>query len=243
MKYFSLILTLFVATVSFAQTKERPEEIQKIIDDNQERFVFELTHDRAIGDDAPTVAPLSRGGNVYYMKNIPLGESNFSIAPGLGVANRQVYMKNAYVFNPETRVVSLPEMAEGLDRTTSKLAWTYAEVPVELRWSSKPNNRGHSFKVATGFRAGYLISSKFKYSGGVFEGNYFINDSGSDDVYSQKLKLKKLENMVKYRVAPTVRLGYGSVNVFGLYQLNNDFESGLGPKMNGYSIGVSISSF
>ena len=239
----SLFIFFFLTTALFAQENQHPEEIQKIIDDNQERFVFELTHDRALGDGAPEVATLSRGGNVYYMKNIPLGESQFAVAPGLGIANRQVYMKNAYIFDPSTVTVSLPEVPEALDRNSSKLAWTYLEIPVELRWSSQPNKRGHSFKVATGFRAGYSISTKFKYNGQVYEGNYFQNDSGEDVVYSQKLKLKKLENVVKYRVAPSFRIGYGSVNLFGLYHLNDDFEAGLGPDMNGYSIGFSISSF
>ena len=238
----SFFALMFICQVSLAQN-ERPEEVQKIINDNQERFVFELTHDRVFGDDAPEVATLSRGGNVYYTKNIPLGESNFSVAPGLGIANRQVYMKNAYVFDPDLARVTLPSVPESLERNSSKLAWTYAEIPVELRWNSKPNKRGHSFKVATGFRAGYMISSKFKYNGQVFEGNEFTNDTGTDAIYSEKLKLKKLENLVKYRVAPSFRIGYGSVNLFGLYQLNNDFESGLGPEMNGYTIGLSISSF
>lgn len=243
MKQMLSLFTLLLFSNALMAQNERPEEIQKIINDNQERFVFELTHDRALGDDAPEIANLSRGGNVYYTKNIPLGESNFSVAPGLGIANRQVYMKNVYMFDPSTATVSLPEVPEQLERNSSKLAWTYLEAPVELRWNSEPNTRGHSFKIATGFRAGYMISSKFKYNGQVYEGNKFINDSSTDQIYSEKLKYKKLENLVKYRVAPSFRIGYGSVNVFGIYQLNNDFESGQGPEMNGYSIGLSISSF
>lgn len=241
MKQLLSLAMIFLAIQTFGQ--EKPEEIQKIIDDNQERFVFELTHDRALGDGAPEIATLSRGGNVYYTKNIPLGESNFSVAPGIGLANRQLYMKNVYQFDPTTGKVTLPKVPTGLTRNMSKLAFTYAEVPVELRWGSKPDKRGHKFKVATGFRAGYMLASKFKYKGRVFTGNKFINDSGSDASYSEKFKTQKLENLIKYRIAPSFRVGYGSVNVFGLYQLNNDFEAGKGPEMNGYSIGVSISSF
>lgn len=237
-----LICLSTVAVFSFAQD-EKPEEIQNIIKNNQERFVFELTHDRALGDGAPEIATLSRGGNVYYTKNIPLGESNFSVAPGIGIANRQLYMKNVYLFDPGTALVTLPEVPDSLDRNSSKLAFTYLEIPVELRWNSQPNKRGHVFKVATGFRAGYLIGRKFKYNGQVYEGNEFLNDSGSDLVYSEKFKVKQLENMIKYRVAPSFRIGYGSVNLFGLYHLNRDFEIGRGPEMNGYSFGLSISSF
>jgi len=239
-----LLLASFFAftSVSFAQENERPEEIQKIIDDNQERFVFELTHDRADGDDAPDIATLSRGVNVYYMKNIPLGESKFSVAPGLGIANRQLYMKNIYDFDASSGMVSLIDVPENLERNVSKLNFTYLEAPVELRWASQQDKRGHSFKVATGFRAGYMLSSKFKYTGQVFTDDYFVND-GNDVTYTEKLKLKKLENLVRYRVAPSFRVGYGSVNLFGYYQVNNDFDAGRGPKMNGYSLGVSISSF
>lgn len=240
----TVALILFASTTTlFAQKKEQSEEIKKIIRTNQERFVFEVTHDRALGDGAPKIAPLSRGANVYYMKNIPLGESRFSVNPGLGIANRQLYMKNVYEFNPQTQVVTLNEAPSALNLNSSKLNFTYFEIPIELKYASKPNKRGHSFKVGTGFRAGYLLASKFKYKGQVYAGDKFKNQSGSDLVYTEKLKVKKLENLVKYRVAPSFRIGYGSVNLFGLYHVNSDFEINKGPKMNGYSIGVSISSF
>lgn len=250
MKYlFGLVLTFIIPSFLIAQEEEptkgdRPEEIQDIINNNQERFVFELTHDRALGDDAVDVNALSRGFNVYYVKNVPLGEGNFSVAPGLGVANRQLYMDNVYIFDATNAVVTLPEVPAGLDKNLSKLNFTYAEIPVELRFSSNPDKRGKSFKIATGFRAGYLISSKFKYKGQVFQGtdDKFIGSTG-DVIYSEKLKIKKLENLTNFRIAPSFRVGYGSVNLFGLYQVNDDFEAGGGPKQNGYSIGVSISSF
>lgn len=240
----TVALILLASTSSlFAQKKEQSEEIKKIISTNQERFVFELTHDRAFGDGAPEIASLSRGGNVYYMKNIPLGESRFSVNPGLGIANRQLYMKNVYEFSPRTQVVTLNKAPKALNLNSSKLNFTYFEIPIELKYATKPNKRGHSFKVGTGFRAGYLLASKFKYRGQVYEGDKFKNQTGSDLIYTEKLKIKKLENLIKYRIAPSFRVGYGSVNVFGLYHVNSDFEIDKGPKMNGYSIGVSISSF
>ncbi|MBX2846498.1 MAG: PorT family protein [Saprospiraceae bacterium] len=249
MKYlFGLAFVVLLSTVVMAQEEDeiggdRPEEIQNIINNNQERFVFELTHDRALGDDAPDVTALSRGFNVYYMKNVPLGESKFSVAPGLGIANRQVYMDQVYTFTTADNV-QLIDVTDQLDKTISKLNFTYAELPVELRYSSNPDKRGKSFKVATGFRAGYLLSSKFKYKGQVFDGTEgrFVGDAATAR-YTEKFKIKKLENLVNYRVAPSFRMGYGSVNVFGLYHLNDDFDSGRGPDMKGYSIGVSISSF
>jgi len=249
MKYLlGILLTFMIPSLALAQEEDtkgdRPEEIQNIINNNQERFVFELTHDRALGDDAVDIVPLSRGFNIYYTKNVPLGNGKFSVAPGLGIANRQLYMDNVYIFDAVNNQVSLPEVPEPLDKNLSKLNFTYAEMPVELRWASTPDNRGKSFKVATGFRAGYLVSSKFKYRGQVFanSSNKFIGNLG-DPTYSEKLKIKKIENLTNFRIAPSFRVGYGSINLFGLYHVNDDFDSGAGPKQNGYSFGVSISSF
>lgn len=242
-KIVGLIICCFAFFSVKSQTNDQPEEIQEIIKDNQERFVFEVTSDRALGDEAPKITPFSRGFNVYYMKNIPLGMSKFAVAPGLGIATRQLYMENVYDYDPKTNAVSLIELPPALKRNVSKLSFTYVEAPVELRFNSKPDKRGHSFKVATGFRAGYMISDKFKYRGQIYDGDIFENDSGSDLVYNAKIKEKKLEGIVNYRIAPSFRIGYGSVNLFGLYQVNNDFEAGRGPKYNAYSVGISISSF
>jgi len=241
-----LSLFLLVPAIALTQdepTDDRPEEIKKIINDNQERFVFELTHDRFDTAEDVDVRPFSRGFNVYYMKNIPLGDSKMSVAPGLGIANRNVHMDNVYIFDIATTDVSLPRTPAELDRTLSKISTTYAEIPVELRYSSTPDKRGHSFKVAAGFRAGYVLASKFKYKGQVFEGSRFIDDSSTDLIFNEKYKTKKLENYTNFRIAPSFRIGYGSVNLFGLYHVNQEFESGKGPVLNGYSIGVSISSF
>lgn len=242
-----LLFTFLCGFVNLAHSQEeesdRPAEIQNIIDNNQERFVFELTHDRAFGPDAPDVAPLSRGLNVYYVKNIPLGgASKFSVAPGLGLANRQIFMKNIYDFDAINGVASLPEVPEGLERNLSKLHWTYVEVPVELRWISNADKRGHSFKVATGFRAGYVIASKWKYNGQVFSGDFFELEPG-DAVFTEKLKRKQLDNILPWRIAPGARIGYGTVNLFSYFQVNNDFDFGQGPDIKGFTVGASISSF
>ncbi len=251
---FGLLIMIALPTFMFSQEDEdeeiddfeeyeQPEGIRNIINDNQERFVFEITHDRYATDEPIKTKPLSRGLNVYYMKNIPLGDSkHWSVAPGLGLANTNVHTDNVYRYDLSSGDVTLPPVPDGLDKTISKFSHTYAEIPVELRLRSNPNKRGHAVKVATGFRAGYLISSRFKYKGQRFEGDPFKQEAG-EGKYTEKFKVKKLENLVNYRVAPTFRVGYGAVNLFGLYSLNNVFETNKGPKINAYSIGLSISSF
>ena len=110
----------------------------------------------------------------------------------------------------------------------NKISTSFIEVPVELRFRSKPSNPTRSVKIGIGFKGGYLIDShtkvKFK------ENNRMI------------FKEKGITNLNRWRYGPTFRLGYGPVSVFGFYNMATFFKTGDGPTANPFSLGLSINA-
>ena len=117
--------------------------------------------------------------------------------------------------------------------TKNKLSTTYAEVPIEFRFRSTPNEKGNSVKIGVGIKGGLLLSSKTKYRG---DGAVF-GQQGDD----AKIKTFKIPNILQFRYGPTFRLGYGNINLVAFYALSELFETNLGPTLNHLSVGLALS--
>jgi hypothetical protein len=114
-----------------------------------------------------------------------------------------------------------------------KLQTSFLEIPVEFRYSSNPENPGKSWKFVAGAKVGTMLSA-------VAKGKNLLSGSGSTlNEFTQKEKSKRFFN--KTRIAVTGRIGYGSLALFSVYQVNAYVKEGLGPDVRPYTIGISIS--
>jgi hypothetical protein len=108
---------------------------------------------------------------------------------------------------------------------------TYIDIPLEFRVRGTPNKKtGWQWKLAAGFKFGFLVGSKWKYKG------ESLDNSGED----VKFKDVKVANMNKLRYGVYLRGGYGMFNLFCYYSLSNTFVANKGPKMNPIVFGLSI---
>ena len=174
----------------------------------------------------------SKGVGLYYLYDVPIGESTFSFHPGLGVAFE------SYAFSQNVTVAYAPgadsadivalddEIYETVDK--SKLVTHYVDVPLEFRFYSKENQRG--FMVAVGAKVGYLFSSytKIKY------------EDGGD---TRTNKLRQDFNLNRLRYGASARLGFRGFNLHGQYMFSDLFKSDGGPEVNNYKVGLSIALF
>jgi hypothetical protein len=113
-----------------------------------------------------------------------------------------------------------------------KLQTGYLELPVELRYSSNPENMNKSFKFAIGAKVGTAIEAKTKAK--------IDLDANGDGGYISKVKDKKFFNGT--RLAAIGRIGYGNISVFGSYTFTEFFKEGSGPQgIRPYTIGLSLS--
>ena len=177
----------------------------------------------------------SRTFNLYLMYDFPFKSTpNLSIALGPGISNDNVFLdKMSAGITGTGSTIVFKDLKDSAHFKKYKVATSFLELPVELRFSSKPEADGKSFKVAVGAKVGTMLAAWEK-------GKTLENASVTvTNDYILKDKSKRFFNTT--RISATGRIGYGHFSVFGTYSLTSLFKEGVGPKMNAMSIGLAIS--
>lgn len=178
----------------------------------------------------------SKAFNFHYLYAIPLGESAFSINPGFGIATDKFSFEDNVTLkrNIDGSISIEPlEPLEYGEVKKTKLATTYFEVPLELRFHVNKDNFKKSIKVAIGGKAGILLSSHTKVN------HKYLGEN-------QKLKVKDNYNLNRFRYGLQASLGVAGISAYFYYGLNDMFEKGKGPEETTTSqmqAGVAISIF
>jgi hypothetical protein len=235
-----LLLWIPLNTAVFAQevtsTDESSDdfvELKSTINKASDRVVLDFTYDMLLNTPAEVETKgFSRGFNVYFMYDVVLGKSRFSLAPGLGLGMNNYFHKNSISYDTTGNTV-FSALPNGADFKKNKIGLTYFDIPVEFRFRSKPNAKQNSWKLAAGFKAGIILQSKWKYSGDEFR-------EGFDPDRQVKFKEFNIDNLNRFRYGVTVRGGYGILNAFVYYSLSDLFTDGGGPRMTPLSFGISI---
>jgi hypothetical protein len=202
----------------------------------------------------------SRTVNLYYLYDMRIGKSKFSFHPGIGLGMERFKLQS---FQPtgSTRTTPTPTLIyDAAGNTTfadaghviydadtlgqinwsssystkkSMLVMNYLDIPVEFRFSLKPEDPGRSFKIAVGGRVGYLLSANTK-----------IKYKENGDL--KKLKNQQDFNLSTIRYSAYMRIYLGNFNLFGYYNLNPLFKDKKGPagtEAASYTVGISLVSF
>lgn len=177
----------------------------------------------------------SRHFNVYMMLDKPFKTNpQFSVGLGVGVGTSNMFFKNTYV-DVKSNSTRLPfSNRDSADRFKKfKLATIFLEAPIELRYSSNPDNNNKSIKAALGIKVGTLVDAHTKGKNLENKGGQSLNN------YIQKEKAKKFFNTT--RLAATARFGYGILSIYGAYQVTTLLKDGAGPDIRPFSVGIAIS--
>ncbi|GAA0890516.1 hypothetical protein GCM10009122_01940 [Fulvivirga kasyanovii] len=252
-KIFIYILTLGIATGTYAGDNDKPE--------NGDKPLAQLSpmkiRDRAARPDVPGTFLIDIGWNIlqgapdnfetnligsrtinmYYYYDMPIGNSNFVFMPGIGVGLNKLKFDDDVtlvqgVDTDGNTVVTVEELNEGWDVKKSQLVANYIDIPLELRFYANPDDKKRSFNVSVGGRAGIRFSShtKLKYE--------------ADDE-NIKTKVKKDFGLNRFRYGVTGRIGIGGFNVFYYHSLSDMFDGG--PEgtegMTNITVGLSFTGF
>ena len=231
---FIVAVLLGLNTNSFAQdaTVEEEEQIEFVKEKQEprDRFMFNLTFDNVFHKETNGFKTnwASRGVGIYYMYDIPIKNSRVSVAPGIGFSHVSYYHNSFMVedssgtyFNP------IEDYKDNDDYKKHKLAVNYLDIPVELRFFSKPSKKGNLFKAAIGFRASVRLTAVNK-------------ETNKDNDYYKKFKTKGYKDVSVFKGGPTLRIGYGGFNIIAFYSVTELFKKNQGPAMTPFSIGISI---
>lgn len=199
-----------------------------MIKHSRDFLVVGLSHDSWVGaGDSLKTGGLSRGLNVALMYDFPVKDgSHLSVAPGLGISTSSMFLKKQTLDIGQTS--SDFTIRSDSSYKHYKLATTYVEIPIVLRYRSYPDNANKGFKASAGIKFGALLSAHTK-------GKRIANGSKQVDKVANK------QYFQPWRVSATARVGWGNLSLFGNYSLTALLKSGAGPVLNPLQIGISLS--
>ena len=227
-----LFLTLSFSIGVLAQEQEEEGDKKKDYYENEarDRIVMSFSFDNWIYDrdniDTLKTKWNSWGFSFCYMYDMPIGKSRFSIAPGLGF--RTSWMKNnSYLFDYGDSTGFKP--LDSLDYKRNSLVTSYFEIPIELRYRSRPNSKNKGFKVAIGCIGGVQMNNHTSTKADFNEDTRIVRE-------------KRWDDLARFQFGPTFRIGYGASNVFFYYSVTNLFKQDSGPDIHPFAAGFSINA-
>lgn len=238
------VLSFSAFTTVFAQTNDvkKKTDWSKIDLSNRANDHFMIQYGMDGWTNAPDSAQpsgFSRHFNMYAMLDKPFKtDARFSIGVGLGISSSNMFFSDTYV-NLKAASTTLPftdVSASNSNRFKKfKMTTVFVEVPLELRYAKNPITPDKGFKAAVGLKVGSLLKAYTK-------GKDQINAAGTS-LYGTKYVVKEAsKNYINsIRLAATGRIGFGNVSLDGSYQLTSLIKTGNGPKINPYSVGLTLS--
>lgn len=230
MRFIITALTLLIGSGLYAQKASAPDLPGALR--MEIGFNFLLDHP----DSMSTGFWGSKSFNVHYQYSVRFGESAFSFHPGFGLATDKFsFEENVTLARNQDGSISIEQLepVEFGEIKKTKLATTYFEVPLELRYHFNKDNFKKSLKLAVGGKLGILMSSHTK-----------INYKNLGE--NQKLKTKDNYNLNRFRYGLQGSVGFAGIAAYFYYGLNDLFEKDKGPEATTTSqmqAGIAISVF
>jgi hypothetical protein len=238
-KSFLLLLAVLMSGVLLAQsdsTTKRSIMSSRGLPKGNDHFIVQLGYTQWAGrPDTLSTSGIPRSLNIYFMLNFPFRTNpHMSAALGIGVGSDNIFFKNTDIrIRDVNTFITFNDVSDTSHYKKYKLTTDYLEVPVELRWTSRPSDDNHSFKVALGVKVGTLLQAKTK-------GKTLLNAAGNTiNEYKEKEYSKKFFNT--NRLVATGRIGYGHFALFAAYQVSQVFKENMGPNVHPFTIGLSLS--
>lgn len=227
-----LLLAVFaiISTLGFAQKSDLNKNILK---NGRDRVVVGLDWTGWSQNQTDVSQKwYNRGFHIYLTGDRPFNEK-FSLGVGGGISFSNLYHDG--VVNRDTgNIINFTPLSDSLDYSTNKFSFVNLELPIELKYLGKADARGNRFKLAVGGKFSYNIHNFYKYKG---PGNEF-----GVNVEETKMKQYDIPGFSRFQYGPTMRVGYGPINLEVYYSVPTLFEGNSVPEMNTLRIGISFNN-
>lgn len=235
---------LLIASAGFAQTPDQPAPAKKKKDWSKvslanrpnDHFMFQVGYEGwAQRPDSLKTKGLSRALNIYFMFDLPFKtDPRFSVGAGLGISGASVFFDKTLVgITENTPTLQFNDVSNSNHFKKYKLAYSYLEAPIELRFSKDPEHDSKSLKFAIGAKVGTLLNVHTK--------GKTLRDKDGKTIGAFTEKLSSKQYFENIRLAGTARIALGHFGVFGSYQINNFIKEGAGPSIHPFTIGITLS--
>ena len=166
-----LVFALVATTSVVAQLENNPKSADKkpkvdwsktnVYKRAADHFMFQFGYAGWSGHgDTMNIGGFSRTANVYLMFDFPFKSNpHFSAAVGAGVGSDNIFFKKTTIdIKHQSGILFTADTLTKYKKY--KLNTSFFEIPVELRWSARPDNMNKGFKAALGMKLGILWDAK-----------------------------------------------------------------------------------
>jgi hypothetical protein len=196
-------------------------------------FDIDLGLNNFINEDDRLVPDLKPMGSRYVSLNSHLVSqiggrtSKFYIVTGLEFAfNNYMFDKN-YVIEEDVNENTYFRKENDINYDKSKLTMSSVNIPLMPMLKFKKPNGKDGFKIAAGPFAGYRLGSHSKLK---------FDEGGT----TQKEKVRSSYNLTDFQYGVTGMIGYGGLDLFAKYNMNDLFKDNRGPAANVVSFGFRL---
>ncbi len=201
-----IICTFFTLFFLYSNAQQKIDSV--IVDDSflEDQFYIGVTYNFLVNQPTDVnQRNLSYGLQSGFIKDIPLNNSR-KLALGVGLG----YALNNYYSNlraTETSSgISYEVLTNASDFKRNKIESHIIEVPLEFRWRNASATDYRFWRIYTGLKLGYVVSTRSKYVEDDFKDSFYNTDS------------------TKFQYGLTFSFGYNTFNLHAHYSLSNLFN-------------------
>lgn len=237
-KSFLTAMALLASLLIFAQadSSKTRSVATPVLPRSADHLMFQLGYTTWTGaPDSLAISGLPRTFNAYFLFDFPFKTNpKLSTAIGAGIATDNVYFDKMNVeITSNAENLRFRNVADTNHFSKYKVATTYLEAPIELRFRSNPANDRKSFKAALGVKVGVLVGAHTKGKELQNRNNNRIGD------YTEKLESRRYFN--SNRISFMGRVGMGNLTLFGSYAATPLFREGVTTAIRPLTVGITLS--
>lgn len=229
-----IILSGIAGVILFASSVIAQDSSDKRMNANWGGFDFGFVSTNGSDEWSNKALQSSSFGLNLFEYKLPIFKQYLGLTTGLGFNFRTIAFQNQYAMVSTDSTISLqtgnPTLYDSLAAVKfSTFNQGFLQIPLLLDFSTK-TRQAKSFSIAAGVVGGLRMYANHELRGKYSNGDKFANQMRDDKRFHSNL----------LNLDATVRVGYGAIGIFGTYSLTSLFHKEAAPKINPFSVGLSI---